>query len=223
MLKPTPGLLAAVLTILFAGTSAAVWITSSARVENLEMQKDTIIHDAQKVRRATSEGGWEGVFFGIIKEHTMKAKIPDLSTVLPPEGGFEIRVWVGFGINGEDSFILRHSSNQWSAAHLHGMSEHPPFVITLRTLDAPQSGWEATWQRLTESGILTLPDASAVGCNTQIFDGRSYVVEINKDKTYRTYLYDNPKHAPCSEAKQILEIGEIIAEEFGLSGFKSSN
>lgn len=45
----------------------------------------------------------------------------------------------------------------------------------------------------------------------------SYVVEINKDQKYRTYLYDNPSEAKCSEAKQMLEIARIIAEEFDLS------
>ena len=54
-----------------------------------------------------------------------------------------------------------------------------------------------------------------------VFDGVSYVVEINKDQQYRTYLYDNPAQAKCSEAKQMLEIAGIIAEEFDLSEFKT--
>jgi hypothetical protein len=45
-------------------------------------------------------------------------------------------------------------------------------------------------------------------------------IKINKDRAYRSYLYDNPQHAPCREAKQILVVGDIIAEEFGLIEFK---
>ena len=116
--------------------------------------------------------------------------------------------------------MLRHSSNQWSGVHLHGMAERPPFVRSVSNLETPLSGWEAAWQRLMQAGILTLPDASVAGCNTHIFDGVKYVVEINKEKMYRTYLYDNPTYSPCSEAKQMLKIGEIIAEEFNLKVFK---
>jgi hypothetical protein len=29
----------------------------------------------------------------------------------------------------------------------------------------------------------------------------NYVVEVSKDQKYRTYLYANPSHAKCSEAK----------------------
>lgn len=126
-----------------------------------------------------------------------------------------------FGGKGDDGIILRHSSNQWSGLHLHGIYEGPRLVSTVSNLAAPRSGWEAAWQRLTKAGLLTLPDAPAVGCSPQIFDGVSYVVEINKDQKYRTYLYDNPSHSKCSEAKQMLEIGGIIAEAFDLSEFKT--
>jgi hypothetical protein len=45
-------------------------------------------------------------------------------------------------------------------------------------------------------------------------------VEVNKDKAYRTYMYDHPNHAKCDEAKQMLKVGEIIAEEFGVGEFR---
>jgi hypothetical protein len=46
------------------------------------------------------------------------------------------------------------------------------------------------------------------------------VVEINKDRVYRTYEYGNPNFAKCGEAKQMIELGEIIANEFGLGDFR---
>lgn len=101
--------------------------------------------------------------------------------------------------------------------------QQPPFVRNVSNLDVPRSGWEAAWQRLTKAGILSLPDAQVVGCNTHIFDGTSYVVEINKEETYRTYLYDNPNYSRCSEARQMLKIGEVLAEEFDLKQFKISD
>ena len=47
-------------------------------------------------------------------------------------------------------------------------------------------------------------------------DGMSYVVEYNRDGSYRTYMYDNPDNAKCDEAKRMIKIGNMIAEEFNL-------
>ena len=65
-------------------------------------------------------------------------------------------------------------------------------------------------------GILSLPDAEEIQCSTRINDGMSYVVEINHENTYRTYLYDNPSYAECEQAKAMIRIGNLIAEEFSL-------
>jgi hypothetical protein len=218
--KLTTGLLIFVL----AGTALGVWVISRPPTGN-QPEKDYQRQGqtGETVRRATPEASWEPIFFKLINEHTSESRIPGLRTVPVADNNFEIRIWVGFGINGEDGIILRHSSNQWSAVHLHGMAERPPLTRSVNNLDVPKSGWEAAWQRLTQAGILTLPDGLAAGCKTDLFDGTSYVVEINKDETYRTYLYDNPKYSRCSEAKQMVRIGEIIAEEFNLREFRISD
>jgi len=162
-----------------------------------------------------------------INERLAKVNLPSLRTVLPPDGDFEIRVWIGFGVNGEDCFILRNFSGQWSAFHLKGMAEAMPFPNSLLPLSSPKSGWGKAWQRLIDAGILTLPDAEQVKCNPRVMDGISYVVESNTNMTYRTYFYgnpwyDKPWYKRCSEAKQMILIGKIIGEEFGLEGFDLS-
>src|SRR5262245_50673123 len=53
-----------------------------------------------------------------IDERLAKANLQSLRSVLMPDGDFEVRVWMGFGLNGEDGFILRYFSRQWSAIHL---------------------------------------------------------------------------------------------------------
>jgi len=50
-------------------------------------------------------------------------------------------------------------------------------------------------------------------------DGKGYVVETNHDYVYRTYQYSNPDKEKLKEAKQMIKIGEIIADEFGLESF----
>lgn len=209
-------LLIGFLVLLLLGTgTAACFITHGPDDKKPEAQ------EREPVTKATPDAKWEPIFFKMINERLAESGIAELRTVQMTGNDFEVRVWVGFGGKGEDGIILRHSSNQWSGLHLHGIAESPRVVTTVSNLAAPRSGWEAAWQKLTQAGLLTLPDALAIGCSTRIFDGVSYVVEINKDQKYRTYLYDNPGHAKCSEAKQMLEIAGIIAEEFDLSEIKA--
>lgn len=157
-----------------------------------------------------------------------KANLPSLRAVLLPDGDFEVRVWIGFGINGEDCFILRHFSGQWSANHLQGMAEAPPFPNSLTPLSSPKSGWNKAWHRLIDAGILTLPDADEVKCNPAVIDGIGFVVESNMNMTCRAYSYGNPwydnppLYKRCNEAKQMILIGKIIGEEFGLEHFDLS-
>jgi hypothetical protein len=162
-------------------------------------------------------------------ERLTKVNLQSLRTVLLPDGDFEVRVWIGFGLNGEDCFILRHFSGQWSAIHLQGIAESPPFPNTLAPLSSPKSGWNKAWQKLIDAGILTLPDAREVNCNAAMIDGGpSYVVESNIYMTYRTYSYANPwydkppRYKRCNESRQMILIGKIIGEEFGLEGFDLS-
>lgn len=162
----------------------------------------------------------QGLASKSIDELTDEAHLPRLRTTKLPDSDLEVRVWVGFGVYGVDGLILRKSSHQWSAIHLHGMAEKPPFPNSKESLAPPKSGWETAWQRLTEGKILELPDASEVGCRTYIKDGVGYVVEISMNKVYRTYMYDNPKYAKCHEAKKMIRLGEIIADEFDLDEFK---
>ena len=164
-----------------------------------------------------------------INERLAKVNLPSLRTVLLPDGNFEVRVWIGFGINGADCLILRYFSGQWSAIHLQGMAEATPFPNSLAPLHSPKSGWNKAWQRLVDAGILTLPDASEVKCNPRVLDGVGYVVESNLNMTYRTYSYSNPWYDKppwykrCDEAKQMILIGKIIREEFGLERFDLSD
>ena len=60
-----------------------------------------------------------------------------------------------------------------------------------------------------------MPDASQVGCNVLGKDGIGFIVETNVDGTYRTYMYDDPSFAKCGEAKQFLNLIDVVNAEFG--------
>ena len=70
------------------------------------------------------------------------------------------------------------------------------------------------WNRVTEEGILTLPDSSQLSGEVSVRDGESFVVEFKTDGNYRTYLYPNPDQQKWEEAKHMLKIVEILSSEF---------
>ena len=159
---------------------------------------------------------WEPIFFRAIDERAKRSHLETLRSRALPGDDFEIRVWHGFGVTLLEGFVLKRAGAQWSASHLRGITRNMPSQEFQKSLQPPKSGWDKSWQRLQEAGILSLPDAVAIGCSPMDNDGMSYVVEYNRDGIYRTYMYDNPDYAKCDEAKRMIKIGNIIAEEFNL-------
>lgn len=175
-----------------------------------------VVQEGQGLRLMIPDARWEPFFFRSLNEHTEKVNLPSLRTVLLSEDDFEIRFWFDGLPRRIDGIIIRHSAGQWSALELRWAFDRAYSQMQQETLAAPKSGWEAAWGRLVSAGILTLPDATEVQCQSGTLDGIGYVVEINKNRTYRTYSYSNPQFAECNEARQIIEISEIIADEFDL-------
>lgn len=168
----------------------------------------------KEVRWDIPKGTWESIFFKVIDERAKIAKLKNLRAASMPHDDLEVRVWHGFGLTALEGFVLKRAAGKWSAIHLNGIHSKLPRSEYEKRLPKPKSGWELSWRRLEEAGILTLSDASAIGCSAMDPDGMSYVVEFISKGTYRTYLYDNPGYAKCDEARQIIKIGNIISEEF---------
>lgn len=162
---------------------------------------------------------WEDIYFEEIIEREKISKLRRLKSKSFPEDDLEIRVWSGFGITALRGFLLKRIAGEWSAVDLDwevfknskGKRDLKPLD---KKFDVPNSGWDAAWQKLVDAGILTLPDAEKIDCRGGALDGMSYVVEYKFRNTYRTYMYDNPNYAKCNEAKQMVKINRIIAEEF---------
>lgn len=176
-----------------------------------------VVQEAREPRLIIPETGWEPAFFSTLNERATGVNLSNLRTVALPDNDFEIRFWFDGLPYGVDGIVLRYSANQWTAIRLRGIAEHTHFRMQQETLPVPKSGWETAWQRLVSAGILTLPDATEVQCDAGGLDGGGFVVEINKNRVYRTYRYGSPELAQCNEARQILQISEIFSDEFGLN------
>ena len=214
MPKLSTRLTVALLTFLLGTAVTLIWIIGHSH----ERGPRVVVPDDKWVSIFFEKAGFGSKS---INELTAEADLPSLQTVLLPDNDLEVRVWVGFGLRGVDGLVIRRSGDQWSAIHLHGMAEHPPYPFYREALTVPKSGWETAWRKLTNAGILTLPDASAIQCEPGGPDGTSYVVETNVNKIYRTYKYHNPEYAKCDEAEQMIRIREVIADEFGLKEFNA--
>lgn len=196
--------------------------------QNKELQSPT---PKSELRTDIPNDSWVKFFFG-----EMPGKVrPGLDKVagqnglsilreaVLPDNDLEVRIWVGFGKYGNDGLILRRNSGNWTALNLREMLCHIKEIGKDERgkyeLESPKSGWETLWQKLIDANILTLPDSSVLEYEDGAVDGKSYVVETNYDYLYRTYQYPNPKYVELKEARQIMKIGEIIADEFGLESF----
>ena len=199
------------LTVLFSACSflsACAYQMSSSRLETVKPQSN-------QLRLVVPKAIWERIFFQAIDERARIAKLPSLRSALP-HGDLELRIWNGFGVTALEGFVLRRSAGKWSAIHLKGITPKLPRDEYEKKLGAPRSGWEECWRKLVEMEILSLPDAQEIQCSPSVNDGMSFVVEINQENTYRTYMYDNPSFAECEQAKKMIVIGNFIADEFDL-------
>jgi len=158
---------------------------------------------------------WEPLFFKAIDESAALSGLRSLRSYRLADGDFEIRVWHGFGVTALRGFVLTRVNGQWSAVLLRAIPRNGASNES-QPLREPKSGWEASLRRLEQAGLFTLPDAIAIHCLAGVNDGAGYVVEFNRDGVYRTYMYENPDYARCNEAKRMIQIGDIISEEFGV-------
>jgi hypothetical protein len=157
---------------------------------------------------------WEQFFFRSINDATEKAQLPRLRKVSLYNDDIEVRIWRGFGLSNLEAVILKRRAGKWSASHLKADTYIQPFEnVEVKELDAPKSGWDSFWNQMNERKLLELPDASEIGCDIAMIDGVGHVVEINRNRIYRTYLYQSGT-GKCREAQLMDEIGEIIGLEF---------
>lgn len=169
---------------------------------------------AQELRREIPEAEGEPSFFKALGERTKKVNLPNLRGMVLSDQDLEVRFWYDGHPRIINGFVIRRWANQWSALGIRQTGEGQDSSLKQEALRTPKSGWKTAWQRLVAAGILTLPDGSKVKCRTEVLDGAGFVVETNVKRVYRTYRYSNPQFAKCDEAKQVLLIEQIIADEF---------
>jgi hypothetical protein len=159
------------------------------------------------------DADWVPGYFKSISARASRAELDDLKARVMDENDMEIRIWYGFGVSELGGYIIKRKAGIWSGFWIPADGSNDEFgkLVSLN----PNSGWESLWARLTKEGLLTLTDASTLSGYDVRLDGTSYVVEINMDQTYRTYMYQDPEYRKQREAVQMVQIMRTIALELG--------
>ena len=178
----------------------------------------TASQDSQKPSLSIPDAEWEPPFFEFLETHTRGLNLPSLRTVvLPGKDDLEVRFWIDGLARNLNGVVIKRQAGQWSAIRVYETGERQEKAVTQESLAEPSSGWKGAWEKLVSAGILMLPDASKVNCNITAVDGVGFVVETNFNWSYRTYYYRNPQLASCDEAKRMMSIVQVMADEFTLS------
>ncbi len=191
----------AIISVIVLVVGAVVTISSFSK------KKDRPPREARSIRP------WEGVFFSELEEPTREVGLAKLETKVVNAGDLEVRYWydgLPFMIHG---VVVRRSGDVWSAVGIRQVRQVWPSPLKQEDLGVPKSGWQEFWKRLTDAGILTMPDADEVKCSSGALDGVQLVVEVLTNHGYRTYHYNNPQLGACAEAKQMMIINGIMEDE----------
>lgn len=140
-------------------------------------------------------------------------EIPPLKSSLRGKSDLEVRIWE-FG-ELTQAIILTRVDGTW-AGQCGGKYKPRDPSKKVDDLSAPLSGWEDMFAKLTQQGLLTLPDDTQLAPSAAlgVRGGETFVVELNVDGRYRTYRYSNPSWNPAPEAKKMIVINELLKAEF---------
>lgn len=199
--------------IFFGGVTAQP--RQSYQAENA-MESSARIQIAPKSVREPSDAHWESSFFKALEERTKQLGLASLSTMRFPDQDLEVRFWYDARPDIINGVVIRRSDGRWSALGIRQVNDRWPSPVRQEALGPPKSGWGAAWKALLGAGILTLPDGYETRCASGVLDGGGFVVETIANQKYRTYRYGNPQFGKCDEAKRLLSIESIIADEFRL-------
>ena len=157
--------------------------TTSCVASSVQDDKTLSLPTTKKeLKKDIPNATWVKIYFEGIDKIVERNSIYKLSENVLAEGDFEIRVWVGFGIYGNDGLILKRSSGgNWTATYLSEMSCHLEDKGKYKdrgkyNLESPKSGWEETWKKLVNAGVLTLPDSSEINYEDKADEDRKSVV-----------------------------------------------
>lgn len=170
---------------------------------------------------------WEKFYHNSIKETIGLTEWKDLRTKSLPKDGVEIRVWYfpPYGEPNKEAIVFRKTNEIWRAFYLKDEQNQPESEKKSENIHVkpffgkPTSGWDSFTKEVFDAGLLTISDMlEDKSCDEENYRGyldpSIFIVEIYKDKTYRTYKQLPVASSKCIEARKMVKVAEIIEKEF---------
>ena len=136
----------------------------------------------------------------------------------------QIRIWRGFANTDSSQLIILKSQNdEWKGFvgnFKFFFNERNELISINKKIEqkSPRSSWNGFMRRINEMKINDLPDCNELSNYPQISGGENFIFEIATKRKYRIYNYPEPDMAKDEiwQAKNVIEIFELIEYEFGL-------
>ncbi|CAN5231642.1 hypothetical protein BH10ACI1_BH10ACI1_04710 [soil metagenome] len=129
----------------------------------------------------------------------------------------EVRINRWTALEGGEILILRKINNDWSAMLI---GDGDRFSCYYQKAVQPKSGWENFWNAIQKEGLLEIPDGQRGFCSG-CTDGSGFIVEVSYQDKLKRYSLRIPEASKTKESKQILNIGDLISQEFDTPVFVS--
>ncbi len=201
--------------VVVAVTAIVVFTPLKAYRLNTVMQKPTPMEEGAK--QSHSQSLLEKLFLPTIKERLKKNGMTGLSEEIVSERVKEVRIWVGFSLNGFRGIAIRQDGTSWSATYYPTFNENSPLSSLPRSLSPPKNGWQKLSQELREIGLYDFTgEPDKVPGKSLPRDSISAVVEIKSASFYRAYGYYGLLYDEANEIKKMEIIVELLSSEFGI-------
>lgn len=147
-----------------------------------------------------------------------------LKTLQNGFNGLQIRIWSGEGLTYKGRmFLVQYDGVSWTGElyYFRDSFSNGQYQGETRIEKTELKQSSRQWERLVKAlfalGIDTLPDYTQLPCNGLDTDEGGVMVEIAQNNFYKTYQFPTPSHrvTVCKEAKQVVEIVELIDKRFG--------
>jgi len=150
-------------------------------------------------------------FMQSVETATICAHLTPLCDVQNNENLY-VRVWI---VQESDvlGFDLMKNDHEFKALKI-DYSPRKIFGKVKVTSVSPMDGWEQLWENLKLNHIFELPDSSVLKEEQSVVDGFIVVVQIKRGEKCWNYHYKNPFYQTWPEAKFIINILKILAENF---------
>ncbi len=166
---------------------------------------------------------WDKIAFRDIDRATSSVGVQRLRDTALAPGEIEVRIWRESGSPQLEGLLISRWGPLTSARLIQVLHGFPLSNTVIREIPEPVSGWDVFWEKLTQQGLLTLPNFPEESCeNTGRLDGGRYVVEVLQDHVYRNYTYGE-EDAVCLESKHLDAIRDIVGQEFPSDGKCTAN